>query len=133
VSVKYKTKNITTADASVFLITINQIKAKTISSRNLTDIDTSVCMVVLSGSRNCPLKKMKSCKKFISRNSVARTMKSEKLKGVFKTDDRKKPPAQIRIYNVIRGNIYLPAIFIIMLFYEFLHCKIDSCKNAEKR
>jgi hypothetical protein len=45
VSVKYKTKNIKTDGKEVFLATINQIKANTISSRNLRLTEIRLCSV----------------------------------------------------------------------------------------
>lgn len=58
VNVKYKTKNNTTDDNSVFLATKNQIKASTSSSRNLRVTDTRLCMVWLAASFPWPLIKM---------------------------------------------------------------------------
>ena len=92
VSVKYKTKNIITEVTDVFLITINQIRAKTNSRRNLTDTDTRVCIAVLSGSRVCPLKKMKSCKKANSEKSDVSMTKSDGLKLIPVDDESNNPP-----------------------------------------
>jgi len=58
VSVKYITKNIKTDWNDVFLVTTNQKRAKTISSRNLSPIETRLCIVWLSASFVCPLKKI---------------------------------------------------------------------------
>jgi len=55
VNVKYKTKNNTTDDNSVFLATKNQMKASTSSRRNLRVTDTRLCMVWLAASFPCPL------------------------------------------------------------------------------
>ncbi|MFH0875051.1 MAG: hypothetical protein V1859_03875 [archaeon] len=49
-SVKYKTKNIKTDGKDVFLATINQTRANTISSRNFRLTETRLCSVWLSGS-----------------------------------------------------------------------------------
>jgi hypothetical protein len=58
VSVKYKTKNIKTDVKEVFLATINQRSANTSSIRNFRLNATILCRVWLSGSLDCPLKKM---------------------------------------------------------------------------
>jgi hypothetical protein len=47
---KYKTKNIKTDAKEVFLATINQTRANTISSRNLRLTATKIYKVWLSGS-----------------------------------------------------------------------------------
>jgi hypothetical protein len=51
---KYRIKNIKTDPDEVFFATKNHNKAKTISSSNLTLIETSVCRVWLWGSLDCP-------------------------------------------------------------------------------
>jgi hypothetical protein len=58
VSVKYKTKNIKTEVKEVFLAKINQTSANIISRRNLRPIETKVNKVWLSGSLDCPFKKI---------------------------------------------------------------------------
>jgi len=58
VSVKYKTKNIKTDCKEVFLATINQRSADTISSRNFNPIATILYKGWLSGSFACPFKKI---------------------------------------------------------------------------
>jgi len=55
---KYRTKNINTDSVSVFFITINQIRAKNNSSRNLRLIDTKEWKVWLRESRDIPLLKI---------------------------------------------------------------------------
>ena len=57
VNAKYKTKNIKTDGKEVFLATINQIRAKTISSRNFNPNETRLCSVRVSGTLLGPLKK----------------------------------------------------------------------------
>jgi hypothetical protein len=58
VNVKYKTKNNNTDPGVVFFAGINHIMAKTISKRNLALMAKRLCIVWLSGSLFCPLKKM---------------------------------------------------------------------------
>jgi len=55
---KYKTKNIKTDCEEVFLATINQRSADTISSRNFNPIATILYKGWLSGSFACPFKKI---------------------------------------------------------------------------
>jgi hypothetical protein len=70
VRVKYKTKNIKTDCKEVFLATINQRSADTISSRNFRLRATRLYNTRLSGSLDWPLKKMIRVIAAISENTV---------------------------------------------------------------
>ena len=77
---KYKTKNIKTDAKEVFLATINQTSANTISSRNLRLTATRIYKVWLSGSLASPLKKMKSVIIAIAEKEGDKTKASVKLR-----------------------------------------------------
>jgi hypothetical protein len=97
VSVKYKTKNIKTEGKEVFLTTINQIRANTISSKNFRLIATRTYKVWLSGSLVRPLKKMIRVINDIAEKTLASMAISLKENSGFMNDANKYPADNKRI------------------------------------
>jgi hypothetical protein len=104
---KYKTKNIKTDAKEVFLATINQRSANTISSRNLRLTATRIYNVWLSGSFDCPLKKRRRVINAIKENAVDKmTISTREIFG-FKSDTNRYPPNNKRTYKNKRCKEYL--------------------------
>jgi hypothetical protein len=107
VSAKYKTKNIKTDGKEVFLATINQRRANTISSRNFTLTATRLYKVWLSGSFVCPFKKIRIVINVIIEKTVERTAASPKQRFNFANDTSKYADNINSIFNSIREKAYL--------------------------
>jgi hypothetical protein len=73
-SVKYITKNAKTEDSEFFLKIKNQRSASTISSSSLTETATRVCMVLESGSPDCPLRKIITVEEHIREKAGRRSI-----------------------------------------------------------
>ena len=84
VNVKYKTKNNITDDKEFFLSTKNHMKTKNSSMRNLRLSATRLCMILDSGSRFCPRKKIAMLIKVIAPNIDAATAASFVLNPIIK-------------------------------------------------
>jgi len=107
VSVKYKTKNTKTDCNDVFLVTINQIRAKTISSRNLRLTAKRLYIVWLSGVLVWPLRKMKRVIKEITENITDNIIISLNIIPVVSVIIRTYPDPRISKFSIKSKKIYL--------------------------
>jgi hypothetical protein len=96
---KYKTKNIKTDSNEVFLATKNQTRANTSSSRNLRLTATRMCKVWLSGSFDCPLKKIIRVIPAIRVNTVDKITIADKEIFKITCDTNRYPINNNRIYR----------------------------------
>jgi hypothetical protein len=120
VNVKYKTKNNNTDVIPVFLAIKNQMNTNTSSMRNLRLTETRLCMVWLSGSFVCPLKKMKSVRSDRSAKAKDNNAASIKTIPMLKFETRRNPVKRTRISSIIRKRIFLKSSFnyLIKSFIE---------------
>jgi hypothetical protein len=133
VNVKYKIKNNNTDENPVFLAIINQMNTNISSSRNLAETATRLCMVWLSASLDCPLKKMIMVKTARIKNTEEQIAISEKWRLVMNFEKIKYPKRRIMISRIRRKKIFLIMGFNGQLFFNKISDhKINGCKNSEK-
>jgi hypothetical protein len=126
VSVKYKTKNIKTDCKEVFLATINQSSADTISSRNFNPIATILYKGWLSGSFACPFKKIMIVINAMSENTVDKMIISAREIFGFATNTNIYPHNNKRTYNNKSGRKYLKTFL-----KEIITNKSNKFKNQD--
>jgi hypothetical protein len=111
VSAKYITKNTITPVMELFLRIINQKSPMIISNRNLRLKATSVCIVWDSGSRVCPLRKIKIVRADMDANRIDSMAISLRCRLTPKRDLITDPATVSRITINKRITIYLTILF----------------------
>jgi hypothetical protein len=134
VKVKYKTKNIKRNEVEFFLATTNHSRAAIRSSRNFSDIATSVCIVWDWGSFDRPLRKIITVITEIrvkAARSPSRLFMS-KCSAVMEINTC--PASAISRFSRARKKTYLAKRFKKLFKpYKIFQHSIDGSKNTQER
>ncbi len=132
VKVKYSIKNNNTNARLVFLATKNQSRAITSSMINLIPRAKSKCIVWLSESFFCPLKKIRMVireRKVKENDSI---VISRKLNSRSKSDVRISPVTRMVICRIARLNIFLYNGFKDVSLQKIFDCVINCSENSKQ-